>query len=132
MLQGDQVKAIEQTRVTNKKRTGVVQFIKFFPVYVSRIETQLVGADGYETRSMVDAAYEKLVQSMLECLKTMAKTEGDAEDKGQLNYHVILIGKYSDYMRAKKLSDGRREYVLFCSRIERAAAWCRAHLHPKG
>ena len=91
--QGDQVKTIEQTRVTNKKRSGVAQFIKYFPIYVARIETQLVGADGYETRSMVDAAYEKLVQSMLECLKTMAKIDGDGEDKGQLNYHVILIGK---------------------------------------
>ncbi|KAH7106760.1 exocyst complex component Sec3-domain-containing protein [Auriculariales sp. MPI-PUGE-AT-0066] len=88
---GDQVKSIEQTRVTSKKRLGVAQFIKYFPVYVSRIETQLIGADGYETRSMVDAAYEKLVQSMLECLKTMAKIEGDGEDKGQLNYHVMLI-----------------------------------------
>lgn len=87
----DQVKAIEQTKLTAKKRTGVAQFIKFFPVFVLRIETQLAGADAYEIRRMVDAAYERLVQSMLDCLKTMAKLEGDSEDKGQLNHHVILI-----------------------------------------
>lgn len=29
---------------------------------------------------------------MLESLQQMAKLEGEGEDKGQLNYHVILIG----------------------------------------
>lgn len=91
----EQVKAIEQTKVTVKKRTGVAQSIRYFPVFVSRIESQLGGADVYETRRMVDAAYERLVNAMLDCLKTMAKLEGVDEDKGQLNHHVILIGTYS-------------------------------------
>lgn len=63
---------------------------------MNRIESQLGGADGLEIRGNVDAAYERIVQSMFDCLKQMAKMDGEqAEDKGQLNYHVILIGKLS-------------------------------------
>jgi hypothetical protein len=46
-----------------------------------------------EIRTSVDAAYEKIVQSMFDSLKQIAKLEGEGEDKGQLNYHVILIGE---------------------------------------
>ena len=31
---------------------------------------------------------------MFSALKQMAKMDGEGEDKGQLNYHVILIGKF--------------------------------------
>jgi len=56
------------------------------------VESQLVGADALEIRGNVDAAYERIVQSMFDCLKQMAKLDGEqGEDKGQLNYHVILI-----------------------------------------
>ncbi|EJD03708.1 uncharacterized protein FOMMEDRAFT_82797 [Fomitiporia mediterranea MF3/22] len=87
----EQIKGVEQTRLDAKKRRGVAHFIKYFPVYVSRIESQLGGADGLEIRSSVDAAYDRIVQSMFDSLKQMAKLDGDGEDKGQLNYHVILI-----------------------------------------
>jgi hypothetical protein len=40
----------------------------------------------------VDAAYEKIVNTIFVSLKHMAKMGGEGEDKGQLNYHVILIG----------------------------------------
>jgi len=30
---------------------------------------------------------------MFESLKQMAKMEGEGEDKGQLNYHVELVGE---------------------------------------
>lgn len=62
-------------------------------MYVNRVESQLVGADVLEIRGSVDAAYERIVQSMFDSLKQMAKMDGEGEDKGQLNYHVILIGK---------------------------------------
>jgi hypothetical protein len=52
----------------------------------------LVGADGLEIRTNVDAAYEKIVNTIFDSLKQMAKMGGEEEDKGQLNYHVILIG----------------------------------------
>jgi hypothetical protein len=86
---------VGETKLTSKKRKGVAHFVKYFPIYVSRIEHQLVGADGLEIRVTVDLAYEKIVRSMFECLKHMATLDGDDEDKGQLNYHVLLVGKYA-------------------------------------
>jgi exocyst complex component 1 len=61
-------------------------------VYVGRVESQLIGSDMLDVRATVDAAYEKIVQSMFDSLKQMAKMEGEGEDKGQLNYHVELVG----------------------------------------
>lgn len=66
--------------------------MKQFPVYVGRVEHQLIGSDDLEIRTSVDAAYEKIVQTIFDSLKQMAKMDGEGEDKGQLNYHVILIG----------------------------------------
>jgi hypothetical protein len=79
--------------LTSKKRNGVVHFVKYFPVYVGRVESQLIGADMFEIRQSVDGAYEKIVRTMFDSLKHMAKMNGEDEDKGQMNYHVILIGK---------------------------------------
>lgn len=84
---------MEQTKLNTKKRSGVAHFIRHFPVYVSRVEAQLHAADDLEIRGNVDAAYERIVQAMFDCLRQMAKMDGEqSEDKGQLNYHVILIG----------------------------------------
>ena len=85
---------MEQTKLNAKKRRGVAPFIKNFPGYVSRVEAQLVGVDDMEIRGTVDAAYERIVQAMFDGLRQMAKMEGEqGEDKGQLNFHVILIGE---------------------------------------
>jgi hypothetical protein len=80
--------------LTSKKRNGVAHFVKYFPVYVGRVESQLIGADMFEIRQSVDGAYEKIVQTMFASLKHMAKMNGEDEDKGQMNYHVILTGKF--------------------------------------
>ncbi|CCM03119.1 uncharacterized protein FIBRA_05240 [Fibroporia radiculosa] len=87
----EQIKSIEDMRLTSKKRNGVAPFIKYFPTYVGRVETQLIGADILEIRQTVDQAYDKIVTSMFDALKHMAKMDGEGEDKGQLNYHVIVI-----------------------------------------
>ncbi|PCH33938.1 hypothetical protein WOLCODRAFT_135407 [Wolfiporia cocos MD-104 SS10] len=87
----EHIKSVEDTRLTSKKRNGVAPFIKGFPAYVGRVESQLIGADTLEIRHTVDQAYDKIVQSMFDALKHMAKMDGEGEDKGQLNYHVILI-----------------------------------------
>ena len=47
-----------------------------------------------EIRISVDSAYEKMANVMFESLKQMAKLDGEGEDKGQLNHHIILIGGY--------------------------------------
>jgi hypothetical protein len=71
----------------------VAHFIRYFPVYVGRVENQLVGANTLEIRQSVDRAYDRIVQTMFDSLKHMAKMNGEDEDKEQLNYHVILIGE---------------------------------------
>ena len=74
-------------------------FIRHFPQYVYRVEQQLntvdAGGSGLEVRECVDTAYERLVSTMFETLKAIAKMDGDEEDKGQLNYHVVIIGSVS-------------------------------------
>lgn len=52
----------------------------------------MIGTEGLEIRQNVDVAYDRIVKAMFESLKRMAKMDGEGEDKGQLNYHVILIG----------------------------------------
>ena len=71
----------------------MAHFIKYFPAYVGRVESQLIGGDTFEIRQSVDSAYERIVQTMFDSLKQMAKMNGEDEDKGLMNYHVILIGK---------------------------------------
>ena len=60
------------------------------------MEAQLHDADGLPIRGRVNNIYEKLVNSVFGSLQQLAKMDrGDglaAEDKGQLNYHVIMIG----------------------------------------
>lgn len=56
------------------------------------MESQLAGADSYEIRNLVDAAYEKLVTTMFDTLQQIARLEGDGEEKGQFMQHVIIIG----------------------------------------
>ncbi|KAK0478326.1 exocyst complex component Sec3-domain-containing protein [Armillaria novae-zelandiae] len=87
----EQIQGVERTKLTSKKRKGVVPFVRLFPGYIGRVESQLLGTDGLEVRTIVDGAYERIVDTMFECLKQMAKMDGEGEDKGQLNYHVILI-----------------------------------------
>jgi hypothetical protein len=36
---------------------------------------------------------------MFDSLQQMAKLEGEGEDKGQLNYHIILIGELKCWVR---------------------------------
>lgn len=115
-VQDEQIKNVEQTKLNAKKRRGVAPFIRNFSTYVNRVEVQLVGADDMEVRGNVDAAYERIVQAMFDCLKQMAKMEGEqGEDKGQLNYHVILIGEQKcEYVNTRKLKDNcDREHAAF-------------------
>lgn len=92
----DQTRSIEQTKLTLKKRKGVVPFVRIFPAFVARVEAQLDGADKLPVRNVVNLSYERIVGTMFECLQQMAKMDGEGqgqagEDKDQLNYHVILI-----------------------------------------
>ncbi|KAJ9110665.1 hypothetical protein QFC19_001494 [Naganishia cerealis] len=92
----EQIRAIEATKLTVKKRKGVTVFIRHFPIFVERIEQQLVGAEESSTRDVANAAYEQVVNTMLDTLQQMAKLDrtdftGTGDDKGQLNYFIIMI-----------------------------------------
>ena len=99
----DQVKAIENAQLTNKKRRGVVFFIKHFPVssgfharrsvvpwltiffffqtttwvqvFVSRVESQLGDYGDYAARNVANAGYEQIVNAMFDALQHMAKMD---------------------------------------------------------
>ncbi|KDE03286.1 hypothetical protein MVLG_06216 [Microbotryum lychnidis-dioicae p1A1 Lamole] len=90
----EQIKGIEQTKLTLKKRKGVVPFVRVFPIFVARLEAQLEGCDDLPIRDVVDGHYESVTSTMMDCLQQMAKMDGEGqggEGKDQLNYHVILI-----------------------------------------
>ncbi|TNY17143.1 exocyst complex component Sec3-domain-containing protein [Rhodotorula diobovata] len=92
----EQIRSIEQTKLTLKKRKGVVPFVRVFPLFVARVESQLDGADALNIRQVINGHYERIVASMFDCLQQMAKMDGEGqgtqgEAKDQLNYHVILI-----------------------------------------
>ena len=61
------------------------------------MEAQLHTADGLPIRDRVNSAYERIINSVFGSLQQLAKMDrGDgqaAEDKGQLNYHIIMIGR---------------------------------------
>jgi hypothetical protein len=61
------------------------------------MEAQLEGAEGLPIRDKVNEIYDKVANAIFGTLSQIAKTDrGDgqaAEDKGQLNYHVIMIGQ---------------------------------------
>lgn len=66
-------------------------------MFVTRIESQLVGASDLKTRDVIDSNYERIVATMFDSLQQMAKMDGEAsagEAKGMLNYHIIIIGSY--------------------------------------
>ncbi|KAH8930559.1 hypothetical protein BT69DRAFT_521830 [Atractiella rhizophila] len=108
----EQTKAIEQTKLTLEKRKGVVPFIRVFPRFVDRIESQIVPSDDrLPARKLVNAVYNGVFSSMLESLEQMAEMEGDAaaaeDSKDKLNYHVIFIENMHHFLttiRPKKIA----------------------------
>lgn len=91
----EQIKGIEQTKLTVKKRKGVVHFMRVFPVFVDRVESQLINAETLNIRHAVDGYYAQICGAMFEALQTISRVESATgerdEDKGQLNHLVILI-----------------------------------------
>lgn len=65
---------------------------------MERVESQLFGCESLPIRSVVDEKYDTIVSAMFDCLQQMAKmgqqaaAASSAEDKDQLNYHIVLIG----------------------------------------
>lgn len=95
MFINKQIKSIEASKTIIKRRKGITFFVKHFPVFVERVEQQMDGNGDLPIRVKVNEAYEKVMTSVygsLEQLAKMERAETQAnEDKGQLNYHVIMI-----------------------------------------
>ncbi|CAO3701218.1 unnamed protein product [Rhizopus stolonifer] len=90
---GDQVRNIEETKVSIKKRKGVLSFFRTFPIFAMRLEVAAVHVQPESgTRATVNVAYEKVIQAMMASLETIAR-EGDqtGDDKEQLNATIMYI-----------------------------------------
>ncbi|KAL2755557.1 hypothetical protein ACRALDRAFT_2053070 [Sodiomyces alcalophilus JCM 7366] len=99
----EQIRAIEETKVKINKRKGVISFIRIFPNFSAAVENILSTADAnLEVRAMVDREYDRMLKSMFDSLKIIARenptvavnaasSTADPEDKEALNFHILLI-----------------------------------------
>lgn len=86
-----QLQAVEQTKVTAKKREGILPIFQSFPTFVRRMEAQLGEADTLPVREAVDHGYERIARGMMAAVQSIPQAGAIDDDKGQLNHHVILI-----------------------------------------
>jgi len=119
----DQIRAIEETKVKIKKRKGVIHFIRIFPQFTAAVENMLAPIDpSLPVRRMVDREYDRLLKSMFDSLKVIARenpalgttthhshltpsatttsslTVADPEDKEALNFHILLIENMNHFL----------------------------------
>ncbi|KAJ2904691.1 uncharacterized protein MKZ38_007432 [Zalerion maritima] len=124
-LVDDQVRAIEETKVKINKRRGVIGFIRIFPNFSSAVENMLSHAGGGDgthentqapgARKIVDSAYDRIVKTMFDSLKVIARenpsaqgfsaatghlpgASGGDEDKESLNFNILLIENMNHYV----------------------------------
>ncbi|KAK3383999.1 exocyst complex component Sec3-domain-containing protein [Lasiosphaeria ovina] len=108
----DQIRAIEETKVKIKKRKGVIHFMRIFPQFSTAVENMLSGVDSsLSVRRMVDREYDRILKSMFDSLKVIARenpavgaagaagvNSADPEDKETLNFHILLIENMNHYL----------------------------------
>lgn len=89
------MRIIEETKVTSKKRKGILSFFRTFPVFAMRMEMAAVNVQPEsETRVTVNEAYEKIIQAMMGSLDSIAReSDQTGDDKEQLNATIMYIGK---------------------------------------
>ncbi|KAK4190915.1 putative exocyst complex component 1 [Podospora australis] len=107
----DQIRAIEETKVKIKKRKGVIPFFRIFPHFANAVENMLANVDpNLGVRRMVDREYDRILKSMFDSLKVIARenpavggvsaanSSADPEDKEALNFHILLIENMNHYL----------------------------------
>ena len=105
----DQIRAIEDTKVKIKKRKGVIGFVRTFPPFSTAVENMLATMDtGLGVRRTVDGEYERILKSMFDSLKVIARenpsvsgsaaASADPEDKEALNFHILLIENMNHFL----------------------------------
>ncbi|KAJ3006322.1 UNVERIFIED_CONTAM: hypothetical protein HDU68_004153 [Siphonaria sp. JEL0065] len=107
----DQIKGIEETKVTFRKRQGILPFIRTFPKFVDHMEKCVDGSQG-QARTAVSTAYSRIVKCIFDTLETMAKDQNDGkgesktDDKESLNVHILTIENMHHFhseIRARKI-----------------------------
>lgn len=115
----DQVKAIQDIKVTSKKRGGIIPVFEIFPDFLERLEVQLQDDEGtqvpisqLEIRVIVNEAYEQLSKAMFDSVRTLAsagsiniQSSTDPEDKEALNYHILMVENMHQYLDALNSRD---------------------------
>ncbi|KAJ3320672.1 hypothetical protein HDV06_005080 [Boothiomyces sp. JEL0866] len=91
----DQLKAIEESRVASKKRSGILPFIKTVPYFVDRMEKMLSNWDG-TARKQIDKAYAKILKCIFETFEAEAQQAGvdsknASDEKEFLNMHILSV-----------------------------------------
>ncbi|CAJ0849557.1 20745_t:CDS:10 [Entrophospora sp. SA101] len=86
----EQLRSIEETKVTSKKRKGIVLFIRIFPVSKIYIFGKEKRSENLEIRQIINRAYEEIVKTMFDCLEAIAK-DTESIDKEQLNAHIVTL-----------------------------------------
>ena len=103
----EQIRAIEETKVKIKKRKGVISFVRVFPQFSIYLENMMTAADsGSSARRSVDREYDRLIRSMFDSLKVIARENpttltssgADPEDKEALNFHILLIENMNHFL----------------------------------
>ncbi|KAI8990352.1 exocyst complex component Sec3-domain-containing protein [Pilobolus umbonatus] len=89
----EQVRIIEETKVSSKKRRGILSFFRTFPYFAMRMETAAINVQPEsETRTIVSNAYEKIIHSMMASLDSIAReSDQTGDDKEQLNATIMYI-----------------------------------------
>ncbi|KAJ3159822.1 Exocyst complex component 1 [Geranomyces michiganensis] len=106
----EQIKVIDDTKVTAKKRSGILPFVRTFPRFVDRMESSLGDNTGLAQQT-VNKAYARIVQTMLETLDVMSQqvvvdTKAAADDKEFLNIHILHVENMHHFysvIRARKV-----------------------------
>ncbi|KAI8364634.1 exocyst complex component Sec3-domain-containing protein [Radiomyces spectabilis] len=104
----EQLKIIEETKVSSKKRKGILPFFRTFPIFALRLEAAAANVDPEsETRKTVNDAYEKIINGMMASLDSIAKeSDQTGDDKEQLNANIMYIENMHHFyheLRANKL-----------------------------
>ena len=75
----EQIRAIEDTKVKIKKRKGVISFMRVFPPFSAAVENMLATVEpGLGIRRTVDGEYERILKSMFDSLKVIARENPSA------------------------------------------------------
>jgi hypothetical protein len=100
----DQIRIVEETKVSSKKRRGILSFFRTFPLFAMRMEMAAVNVQPEsETRATVNSAYERVIKTMMASLDSIAKeSDQTGDDKEQLNATIMYIGKFLFLKRGRK------------------------------